>query len=354
MNPSVLIVYVQLGGNPSFTLGHYAKINSRSIPDSRSVLITDKPTQHIDFPGDVIPYSGEISLPGFLRYTKTNRAYSKVAGGYWRFTMERIFVLKFLEEFYDKDCPVLHLESDVLLLLDSATLQTIKQKIKITSVPRYSTSDGIASILFAPSTARLVQDLVKLDSILAENPYVSSDMALLGLGLENGVIGELPSYPKDALAVELKDKHSSAFIVFDGAAYGQYLFGLDPVHTSNRVISGHLNPYFPLNLSTTHWSVKDTANFSRPSFSWENKIYEVVNLHMHSKLLVDPKNSSMWDEILDEANGLKTRTVGPLVKDFIHTIPSRYIDRIRLIKRRGLMKSLHNRINRELRKRHPL
>jgi hypothetical protein len=353
MNPSVLIVYVQLGGNPSPTLQHYSKINSRSIPDSKSVLITDNPTEHSDFPGDVIPYTGEMSLPGFHTYTKSNQAYSNVAGGYWRFTMERLFALKILDEQYAEDCPILHLESDVLLLLDSTTLEKIKQKIMITSVPRYSSSDGIASILFAPSIRQLVQDLIKLDSMLMENLDVSSDMELLGLGLEHGVFGELPSHPRDALTVDVGDDQSTIRVVFDGAAYGQYLFGQDPVHTSNRVISGYLNPHFGVNLSQAHWSVKGRKDLQRPSFSWENRVYEVVNIHMHSKLLVDPCSSLMWDNILGEANGLSIRTAGPVVEDLIHTIPSSYIDRIRLIRRRGLKQSIYNRIVRALRKIYP-
>lgn len=350
MNPSVLIVYVQLGGNPSPTLRHYSKINSRSMPNSKSVLITDDPTEHIDFPGDVISYSGESSFPGFIEYTKNNRAYSNVAGGYWRFTMERLFALKILAKEYALECPILHVESDVLLLLDNATLEKMKQEIKITSVPRYSSSDGIASILFAPSISQMVQDLLKLDSILAENLNVSSDMELLGLGLEQSAFGELPSQPRDALSVNASEDQSTVHVVFDGAAYGQYLFGQDPVHTSNRVISGYLNPHFRLNLSQAHWSLAKRGNLQRPSFSWENRVYEVLNIHMHSKLIVDPSSSSMWDNILDEANGLSIRTTGPLVEDLIHTIPSSYIDRFRLIRRRGIVQSIYNRIIRELRK----
>jgi len=350
MNPSVLIVYVQLGSNPSPTLGHYAKINSRSIFGAKNVLITDNPAHAVDFPGDVIPYSGEGCLPGFIKYNKSNKAYSNIAGGYWRFTMERLFALTILEERYSEDCPVLHIESDVMLLLDIATLQTVKANIRITSIPRYSLTDGIASILFSPSTKQLAQDLLRLDSVLAENLSVSSDMALLGLGLEYGVLGELPSHPKDGLIIENKGDQSSTLIVFDGLAYGQYLFGQDPVHTSNRVISGHLNPHFQLNLSETSWKVSHRENLRRPSFSWENKNCEVVSIHMHSKIRVDPSISDMWEKVIDEANGLTERTAGPLVEDLIHSIPSSYIDRIRMIRRRGLMHSIGNRIDRELRK----
>ena len=71
---------------------------------------------------------------------------------------------------------------------------------------------------------------------------------------------------------------------------------------------------------------------------------------MHSKLLVDPSDSIMWKKTLNEANGVTERATGPLVEDLIHTIPSSYIDRIRLIKRRGLRKSIYYRIIRESRK----
>jgi hypothetical protein len=353
MNPSVLIVYVHLGANPSPTLLHYSKINASSIPESKSVLITDKPTEHIHFPGDVIPYFGVENLPGFIEYTKKNRAYSNIAGGYWRYTLERLFALKILDGKYAEDCPVLHLESDVLLLLDSSTLEIVRQKYRITSIPRYSSSDGIASILFACSISQLVSDLVKIDSILEENLDISSDMELLGLGLEAEVLGELPSHPRDALIVDGKDDESKINIVFDGAAYGQYLFGQDPVHTENRVISGYQNPHFDVKLSQSKWNVKLIDDSYRPYFFWENRNYEVVNIHMHSKQLVDPSSHSTWNKILGEANGLSKRTAGPIVKDLIHTIPSSYIDRIRLIRRRGLKRSLCDRVIRGLRKINP-
>jgi hypothetical protein len=350
MIPSVLIVYVQLGNNPSPTLRHYAEINSRLMPDAKSVLITDNSSHAVDFPGDVISYSGQGCLPGFTKYNKNNKAYSNIAGGYWRFTMERLFALTILQERYGDVCPVIHVESDVMLLLDAATLQTIKDNIKITSVPRYSSTDGIASILFSPSIKQLKEDLLRLDSVLEENLFVSSDMALLGLGLEHGVLGELPSHPKDGLIMKAEDDESSTLIVFDGAAYGQYLFGQDPVHTSNRVISGFQNPHFQLSLSETSWRVKQREKLRRPSFVWENKTYEVVSIHMHSKIRVDPTISEMWENAINEANGLSVRATGPLIEDFIHSIPSSYIDRIRMIRRRGLVQSIRNRIDRELRK----
>lgn len=353
MNPSVLIVYVQLGDNPSPTLQHYPKLNSRLIPDAKNVLITDNPKEHIDFPGDVVCYPGESTFPGFNEYAGHNRAYSSIAGGYWRFTMERLFALNVLEEHYLEDCPVLHIESDVMLLLDRATLETMTQKFSVTSVPRYSSSDGIASILFSTSVSQLSEDLLKLDALLADNLNVSSDMALLGLALDYGVFDELPSHPDNALIVNGSEDQSIAHIVFDGAAYGQYLFGRDPIHTSNRVVSGYLNPCFQLNLSKVSWSTKPTKDVSRPSFFWDDHMCEVVNVHMHSKLLVDPSSSHMWNKILDEANGLRARFVGPIVDDLIHTIPGSYIDRIRLMKRRGLKQSVFNRVARLISKINP-
>jgi hypothetical protein len=340
MYPSVLITYVQLGDNPSPTLEHYAGLNSMAILNSKNVLITDKPTKYENFPGEIILYRGEPELPGFRKYLNHNRAYSNIAGGYWRFTMERLFALNVLKEIYPNEYPVLHVESDVLLLLNGSILEKMKNVFLKTSIPRYSTSDGIASVLFAPSVGQLSRDLLKLDAILGDNLDSSSDMALLGLGLREGVLGELPSHPRNALVVQSERDEQTRYIVFDGLAYGQYLFGQDPVHTGNRVISGYQNPCFDLDLSQVNWEITKSIETCTPMFIWEDKAIDVVNIHMHSKILIEPTKNNFWEHVLDEANGKVDRTVGPFVQDMIHTIKSSPLDRLRIVRRRGFVNSI--------------
>jgi hypothetical protein len=340
MYPSVILVYVQLGKNPSPTLQHYSKVNFKVISNSVSVLITDNPIEHSDFPGKIISYSGQYAGPGIRKYLSSNKAYSNIAGGYWRFTMERLFSLLALLDHYPMETPVIHIESDVLLLLNDDVLNSLKLSVHKTSVPRYSSEDGIASVMFAPSLRKLSSDITALDELLYRNIKTRSDMSLLGLGLKEGILDELPSSPDKAINVIDNIDMQGKRYVFDGLAYGQYLFGQDPVHTSNKRISGFINKEFPINLSKLKWKLTTNSNSMTPYFVENGIEYHLATLHMHSKLEIDPQDSGMWEICLQEANGEVDRILGPYVPDLIHTIKSSYIDRIRILVQRGVTKSI--------------
>lgn len=341
MEKSVLLVYVQLGANPSPTLLHYAGVNTQNLMNVKNVLITNDSKRYIEFPGDVIDYQNDNNWPGFDRYADFNLAYSNIAGGYWRFTMERLFALGVLRDHYSNDMPVIHVESDVLLMLDDKILDNLIANFKKTSVPRYSENDGIASILFSPSIEQLISDLHELDLILSKNLRTQSDMSLLGLGLNNSVLGELPTLPGDSLSIGSDERPVKTNIVFDGAAYGQYLFGQDPVHSSNRTISGYQNPKFPLTLSELRWMVSGSGTQAiRPTYEWQGEVYELANIHMHSKREVDPTDLNQWETCLGEANGEIERLPGDFVPDLIHTIRSSLKDRLRIMLRRGIFRSI--------------
>lgn len=345
MKPNVLIVYVQLGNNPSPTLQHYAEINSRNFSNPLNILITDNPSKFLDFPGQVVRYNSKSIGPGFKKYIRFNKAYSNIAGGYWRYTMERLFSFNTLVRELPSDIPVIHIESDVLILFGDDVLNALAETYKISAIPRYSSTDGIASIMFSPSLKKLAMDLVELDSLLSRNLRTRSDMSLLGLGLKEGILAELPSTPESALTISTKDDLQDKKVVFDGLAYGQYLFGQDPVHTHNRRISGYLNKEFPVDLSVVKWHLDCESKIVNLKFSVAKSEYIIGNLHMHSKIKVDPLDAQMWRVCLGEANGELPRTQGPYVPDLIHTIKSSAIDRIRIIVRRGVFKSMKLRIS---------
>lgn len=348
MYPSVLLVYVQLGRNPSPTLIHYAEENSKKISGSANILITDFPEQYVDFPGDILKYNQQEIKSGFRRYVQVNKAYSNIAGGYWRYTMERLFSLDQIVGHFPSDIPIIHLESDVILMLNDDVLEAIKSIITKTSVPRYSELDGIASILYSPCAKKLSDDLTALDSLLSMNINTRSDMSLLGLGLKMGIVGELPSTPEKSIEVYDSLMSCKRRFVFDGLAYGQYLFGQDPLHTSNRRISGFKNKEFPLDLSLCNWKWVSNSKLSTVNFNYAESEYSLANIHMHSKMKISIKDNEAWEICVKEANGEIARSHGPYVPDLIHTQKSSSIDRMRIMMQRGILKSLISGLRRRI------
>jgi hypothetical protein len=198
----------------------------------------------------------------------------------------------------------------------------------MTSIPRYSGQDGIASILISHCYEQLRNDLVELDKLLLRNALLENDMVLLGRGLSRGILGELPSVPKDGLTIEPANQSGRQVVVFDGAAYGQYLFGRDPLHDSNRTVSGFVNPAFGLNPSEFEWGLVRTKLGNVPFFNVGDVQVRFANLHIHAKIEVDPYDDVAWTRFIAEANGEVQRSPGPYVPDQIHARKSRFVDRV--------------------------
>lgn len=327
----LILAFVHLGSNPSHTLNWYAEICRIKLPDCEVVLITDSPGSHFDFPGKVIGTQKSYPSSGISKFLRLNKAYKSVSGGYWRYTTERIFVLNELANYFDLNSPIVHIESDVLLTATQEMLLEATKKISKTSIVRYSVESGIASILIAPTLGQLTADLQELDKILVSNPQTRSDMSLLGLGLKADVLGELPRYSDENWRIEQSD---NSYRVFDGAAIGQYLFGLDPVHTGNKQISGFLNENFDLPLDRCIWRIKTLDSGSQAQLFIEYRDCTLIPLciHIHSKILIGPPNEldPQWIRYLQEANGDSARTRGTFFKDEIHSKGISLLNRIRL------------------------
>ena len=328
---NLIVAFVHLGRNPSPTLNWYAQICTDALTNSDIVLISDYPELHCDFPGQVISVKGAKTNTGVARFIKSNKAYQSMSGGYWRYTTERLFVLAELVNHFELNRPVLHIESDVLINSDEQMLVAVAQKIAKTSTVRYSTDSGIASILISPSLSKLQIDLERLERVLISKPNTYSDMSLLGDALNEGIFAELPRYPESDWAVV---GEPSTFTIFDGAAIGQYLFGLDPIHTGNHQISGYLNPNFDLALNTCSWGIQSAVGVSKQQlvFTHENVHLIPLCVHMHSKILISPPDSKdpEWQRFIAEANGSVKRKPGPLQENDIHSQELSLTNRIRL------------------------
>lgn len=328
---NLIIAFVHLGRNPTPTLNWYARICNETFNQSDIVLLTDYSELHRDFPGRVISVKETTPKSGIEKFLKFNRPYRSLSGGYWRYTTERLFVLSELANYFDSHRPVMHMESDVLINTTEENFLSVARRISKTSIVRYLEEAGIASILISPSIMQLNIDLENLEKILILNPKIFSDMSLLGKGLNQGVLAELPSYPN---ADWLAEGRPSTFTIFDGAAVGQYLFGLDPVHTNNRQISGYINPNFDIPLDDCFWQIQRIEDGPRQQVVMTLDDIKLIPfcIHVHSKILIDRAdlNNPDWKRFIAEANKLETRIPGPIRMDDIHSGKISWRNRIEL------------------------
>jgi hypothetical protein len=207
-------------------------------------------------------------------------------------------------------------------------LQKFKFSQDSVSYPRLSGSRGVASILYSPNAETLLIFLRKLRTFLIENRSIVNDMDLLGFALNVDAATELPSTPYSD--EELGADH----YIFDGAALGQYLLGIDPIHTNGSVVSGYQNSDYNFDISSFKWSI---PRLGKLIITIKNIDYDVLNLHAHSKEIIgipDP-NDSRWIQILQEANGEKPREEVLRETAPFHLIKPSIRDRIRIGRKAG-------------------
>ena len=336
-----LIVYVLLGDNPAPTLLDFALSASTCLPEADLVLLTNRPMNWKQFPGIVIAIPSAMRSNTIAKIEKRFPERVEQAGRYWIYTLERLFVLSLLKHYFETSRPVIHFESDVLSFVDYSIYKLLLSNCTKVSIPRYSPIDGIASILFAP-TIQMLSDTLDLMALTLENSGKwINDMNLLGIALNSNLLQELPVDSSQSWRINESSQGTSKkqFLIFDGLALGQYLFGLDPVHTGGQAISGHINQFYPHPLSSLAWRISTINGHDRPmiSLTLNSSEYFIANLHVHAKVSLESLNqqSSQWNRFIDEANETRSRVPHHVSKDVIWSKPISLRNRFRLAKENG-------------------
>ena len=160
---SPLLVFVQLGSNPSPVLLHSAEIALAQFNSAKAVLITNFPSEWASFPGLIIEYNVQANRhTSVQKLAKRFPEREEISGSYWIYTLERLFALEILSDHFSESTPVLHIESDNYSLIDQTVFDEMIARCFKVAAPRFSDSQGIASILFAPTLTDLKQAIQTL------------------------------------------------------------------------------------------------------------------------------------------------------------------------------------------------
>jgi hypothetical protein len=206
-------------------------------------------------------------------YQKTNLDKS-FRNGFWTLTSLRFFyIYEFMKKYNIHN--VIHLENDVLIYYNCNTL-TFDNYIYI---PFDSFQRNIASIMYIPSS-----DVFK--KCLDQYNFTKNDMEnFINIKNKTGLIKSLPIFPNiptTSSEVEFVSTNYPSFnCIFDAAAIGQYLGGVDPRNASHNTI-GFVNEtcVIKYNLYQIIWEDK------KPFLVINEQKYKIFNLHIHSKNLV--------------------------------------------------------------------
>lgn len=328
------LVYVHLGKNPSPTLicsAAHAKKNGIF----ELILITDEPATHAHFPGKIVKYKQQANKKSLKSFNRRYPEKKSLAGGYWLNTMERIFALKSLEEIIPRNSQIIHIESDVYPYLSNAVLQILDKKGTEVALPRFSPERGIGSIVYFKNLKALVESVEKFAEIM-QNEIIENDMELFGSALNKKLVSELPSSPQSAWKID-----EDVALLFDGASFGQYLFGQDPFHQNGELLSGFINPFSAIDYSEADWKLLDYEGSRYPSFRYRGTNYLLANLHLHSKEVIPliDGEEEFWERVFSEANGLTERIARKTNIGSVHAKKTSMLTRIQIARRTGMWES---------------
>ncbi len=309
------VAFVHLGPNPAPTLIAFAAQAQSHLTDSSLFLITDHPSAWSEeFPGHVLAYDNRHRREIFESLAFRFPVLAQQAGGYAIRTLERLFALERLSGETSEQDDILHFESDVISFVGPEIREILRERCDRTAVPTVSDTKGCASILYAPNLPTLRGSLDDVEQLIPSDGSWLSDMQLLSLAIRAGNWQELPTHPKNAWPIELPNGIPTVEnrLLFDAAAIGLYLFGLDPLHTSGVRASGHQHPDFPFDLPSWQWTLRADPSQTHALVGAQlnegpNLIF--ANLHIHAKWnpgTPSPSNLE-WERIVAEANGERAR-----------------------------------------------
>jgi hypothetical protein len=205
--------------------------------------------------------------------TFTSALDSQFRNGFWIYTSLRFFYIHaFMKKHNVED--VIHLENDVLVYYNIDQLIFPRNAIYL---PFDTRQRNIASIVYIPK-------FQLLEPILKSYNSTSNDMQAFHAHY-GSVVDNFPIFIKDKdddpLTRFVSHNYSTFGYIFDAAAIGQYLGGIDPRNDPANTV-GFINETCVIKYDNYTIVFTDEG---RPQIVIDGVTYPIFNLHIHSKNL---------------------------------------------------------------------
>lgn len=261
--------------NESFT-PHFAEFS----PTVFTGIQTDSPVKlvYVEDLNDTFHFYERTSLDKSFR------------NGFWALSSLRIFYLySFMEKYRIKD--VIHLENDVVIYYNCDELLGQVERNKI-YVPFHAFNINIISIIYIPNSEILKPVLVNWNVNYSDmSVFVSFKAAFPQLITEFPIFKEQPEFNENPEQKMVCNNYERFNRIFDAAAMGQYLGGIDPRNNANNTI-GFVNKESCIKYNDYQfvWKYVPLAEGSsenemmkKPFLFVKEEEIPIFNLHIHSK-----------------------------------------------------------------------
>jgi hypothetical protein len=200
--------------------------------------------------------------------------------GFWTLTSLRFFKLYQLIKKYNlKD--VFHIENDVLLYYNTESIiQNIDKKSMY--IPFDTYKRNIASIMYIPCVS-------VFKTILDNYNFTKNDMENFAIiKQKTNLIKNFPIFPiqyaKNDEEKFVSENFEKFNFIFDAAAIGQYIGGVDPRNDDSNII-GFVNETCVIKYNNYKIKIICIDNILKPFLCIEDNNYPIFNLHIHCKNL---------------------------------------------------------------------
>jgi len=203
--------------------------------------------------------------------------------GFWTLTSTRFFYIYEFMKIHNIE-NVIHLENDVLIYYNCD--ETIKSCLdnNYLYIPFDTFSRNIASIIYIPK-----HELFK--KVLDNYDYTQNDMYnFANIQKKTGVIQNFPIFIKNNNIIDNEEYNFVTYnfdkfnYIFDAAAIGQYLGGIDPKNDSRNTV-GFINETCIIKFNNYNFEWIIINEIKRPFIIINDIKYPIFNLHIHSKNL---------------------------------------------------------------------
>lgn len=232
---------------------------------------------------DIVKLVPVETLEDSFDFARHSRQDKEWRAGFWYNTSARFFILyAFMAKTGIRN--VIHIENDVLLYYncDEVLAKPLYNSSRL-CIPFDSYERNIASIVYIP-------DAILFGQILAHYDYAKNDMYNFGEIRKNtGLIDNFPIFVDEESDIEERafvSKGWSRFggYIFDAAAIGQYIGGVDPRNQGGDT-RGFVNETCIIKYADEgiiFWKTNDM----KPFILIGGREVPIFNLHIHSKALV--------------------------------------------------------------------
>ncbi len=194
-------------------------------------------------------------------------------GGFWNNASKRLFILhEYMKQQGLKN--VIHLENDVLLYSDMNF--DLDEKIYITMD---AVSRCIPGIIYIPNHSLF-------DKLIDEYDYSKHDMDNLAIFYHKhrDIVNTFPIIDNSAVKSIYNQEFERFNSIFDGAAIGQYLGGVDPRNIPGDT-TGFINETCVIKYNNYQFKWIKKGEYYLPHISINDHWVQINNLHIHSKRL---------------------------------------------------------------------